>query len=70
MKNKFKIYNETDVVKIEHLESPRFVGDIIFGELSDIENIEWIDNPGADVMNIAKLMREAGEYIKESSQRA
>lgn len=68
MKNKFKIYNMNDVVKIEHLEYPRFVGDITFGDLSDIENIQWIDNPGTNVMNIAKLMREAGDFIKGSSQ--
>lgn len=43
---------------------PRFVGRITFGQLSDIEIVELIDRD-ADVMEMARAMRKAGEFIKK-----
>ena len=59
---KFEIYLESDRVMIRHNEFPRFVGEITFGELSDIENIIDLDKC-ADAQIWAKTMREAGDFI-------
>lgn len=62
MMNKFEIYRESDKIMLRHNEFPRFVGQITFGELSDIENIECVDEC-TDAAVWAKTMREAGEFI-------
>lgn len=67
MENKFKVYKEGDSTYIESLKFPRFKGKITFGQLSDIENIELIDRD-ADVMEMARMLREAGDYIAENSE--
>lgn len=67
MENKFKVYEEGDSTYIESLTFPRFKGKITFGQLSDIEDIELIDKD-ADVMEMAKALREAGDYISNSSE--
>lgn len=67
MENKFKVYKEGDRTYIEALTYPRFRGEITFGQLSDIENIELIDRD-ADVMEMAKALREAGDYISNFSE--
>lgn len=59
---KFEIYPESGRIMIRHNEFPRFVGEITFGELSDIENIIDLDKC-TDVQILAKTMREAGEFI-------
>lgn len=60
--NKFEIYKESDKTMLRHNEFPRFVGQITFGELSDIENIVCIDEC-TDAQVWAKTMREAGDFI-------
>lgn len=59
---KFEIYPESDRVMIRHNEFPRFVGEITFGESSDIENIIDLDKC-TDAQIWAKTMREAGDFI-------
>lgn len=63
MSKDFRIYQEGDRQIIERLSYPRFKGVITFNNpLSDIEDIELLD----EVINpseIAKAMREAGEYL-------
>lgn len=46
---------------------PRFVGRITFGQLSDIEIVELIDRD-ADMMEMARAMRKAGEFLKKNSK--
>lgn len=65
---KFEIYPESDRIMIRHNEFPRFVGEITFGELSDIENITDIDKC-TDAQIWAKTMREAGEFIADFMKR-
>lgn len=58
----FKIYKVGSKQIIERLSYPRFKGVITFGLLSDIEEIELLDQT-TDPMEIAKAMREAGDFI-------
>ena len=64
---KFKIYQENQKWFIERLVFPRFKGEITFGEESDIENIEMLDEC-TDVAVLAKAMRAAGEFIIKGHQ--
>lgn len=59
---KFEIYRESDKTMLRHNDFPRFIGEITFGELSDIENIVCIDEC-TDAQVWAKTMREAGDFI-------
>ena len=45
---------------------PRFVGHITFGQMSDIEIVDIIDRD-ADVMEMAKAMKKAGEFLIKSN---
>lgn len=63
MNKDFKIYQEGDSQIIERLTYPKFRGVITFNSpLSDIENIELLDNC-KDPIIIARAMREAGDYL-------
>ena len=64
----FKIYTQGSDKFIESLSFPRFKGRITFGPLSDIEDIELIDKD-ASVGDIARVMREAGEFIVKQSEK-
>lgn len=64
----FKIYSQGSDKFIESLSFPRFKGKITFGALSDIEDIELIDN-NASVGDVARVMREAGEFILKNSKK-
>lgn len=67
--NKLSVYElfETEGKKmIRRNKYPRFIGEITFGELSDIENIEWIDECQANEM--ASSLRKAGEFLLKSSK--
>lgn len=64
----FKIYTQGSDKFIESLSFPRFKGKITFGALSDIEDIELIDN-NASVGDVARVMREAGEFILKNSKK-
>ena len=63
MSKDFRIYQDGDKQIIERLSYPRFKGVITFNSpLSDIEDIELLDET-RDPSVIAKVMREAGEYL-------
>lgn len=64
----FKIYTEGSDKFIESLSFPRFKGQITFGALSDIEDIELIDKD-ASVGDVARVMREAGEFIIKNTKK-
>lgn len=63
----FKIYTQGSDQFIESLSFPRFKGRITFGPLSDIEDIDLIDK-NASVGDMARVMREAGEYILNNTK--
>ena len=63
MSKDFKIYQEEDRQMIERLTYPRFKGVITFNSpLSDIEDVKLLDEFNS-LTDIAKAMREAGEFI-------
>lgn len=63
MSNEFRLYTDSDKLKIEKLSYPRFTGIVTFnGFLSDIEDIE-VDEDVLDAMDIATALRDAGEFI-------
>ena len=64
----FKIYSQGSDKYIESLSFPRFKGKITFGPLSDIEDIDLIDK-NASVGDMARAMREAGEFIVKQSKK-
>ena len=63
-----KLYQEGDRLIIERLTYPRFKGVVTFGALSDIEEVTFIDQC-KDVMEIARAMREAGDYIVNNNKK-
>ena len=52
---------------IRRIKSPCFVAEITFGQLSDFENIEWLDNC-TDPIELARAMRKASEFLIKSSR--
>jgi hypothetical protein len=65
---KFRIYTAENKQMIERLIYPKFTAEITFNsEISDLENIE-IDEDVWNAFDIAEAMREAGEFILNSSK--
>lgn len=64
---KFTIYEEDGKRMIRRNVSPRFIGEITFGTLSDIENVQFLDDLPS-VMDAARAMREAGDFLVETSK--
>ena len=64
----FRIYKSENKQMIERLTYPKFTAEITFNsEISDLENIE-LDEDVWNASDIAKAMREAGEFIVNSSK--
>ena len=64
----FRIYESENKQMIERLIYPKFTAEITFNsDVSDLENIE-LDEDIFDASDIAKAMREAGEFIVNSSK--
>ena len=65
---KYTIYTTEDGKQmIRRNEYPQFVGEITFGENSDIENVKVLDDD-AGVMDMARAMREAGDFLLSVSR--
>ena len=65
---KFRIYKAENKQMIERLIYPKFTAEITFNsKISDLENIQ-VDEDIFDAMDIAKAMREAGDFILENSK--
>ena len=47
---------------VVHLHSPRFVGEVLHDDEGTTIKPHWIDEPEADAMSIAQLMREVGDW--------
>jgi hypothetical protein len=54
--------NEHGELWITRHEPPRFKARWV-GGLEGLDNIQWIDQPGDDVMKLAQIMRKAGAFI-------
>ena len=64
----FRIYESENKQMIERLTYPKFTAEITFNsDISDLENIE-VDEDVFDASDIAKAMREAGDFILNSSK--
>jgi hypothetical protein len=64
----FRIYESENKQMIERLTYPKFTAEITFNsEISDLENIQ-VDEDIFDALDIATAMREAGEFIVNSSK--
>jgi hypothetical protein len=64
----FRIYKSENKQMIERLTYPKFTAEITFNsDISDLENIT-LDEDVFDASDIAKAMREAGEFIVNSSK--
>lgn len=65
---KFRIYTAENKQMIDRLIYPKFTAEITFNsEISDLENIQ-VDEDILDAGDIAKAMREAGDFILENSK--
>lgn len=62
----YELFEIGDKQMIRRNKSPRFVGEVTFGQLSDIENIKWLDECTIDKMTSA--LRKAGEFLLKSSK--
>jgi hypothetical protein len=65
--DKFRIFEKKGKQFIERVVYPRFRGVITMGLLSDIEDIEILDNC-TDASVLARAMRSAGEFLIKRSQ--
>lgn len=63
----YELFEADGKQMIRRNKPPRFVGEVTMGQLSDIENIEWMDD--ASVSKMAEVMRKAGEFLIKSSKR-
>lgn len=62
----YELFEASGKQMIRRRKPPRFVGEVTMGRLSDIENIEWLDD--ASVSEMAEVMRKAGEFLVKSSR--
>ena len=60
----FELFDRDGNTWIRRNKYPRFIGRVTMGALSDIEDIEILDNC-TDVMKLASSMRKAGEFLRK-----
>jgi len=58
----YEVIPEDGKLLIRRNKFPRFIGEITFGSVSDIENVSMIDTC-VDVKLLGNAMRKAGEYL-------
>lgn len=63
----YELFDKDGYVMIRRNKPPRFVGKVTMGELSDIEDVEWLDN--ASLMEAARALRKAGEFLIKNTKR-
>lgn len=61
----YELFERDGKTMIRRNKAPRFIGEITFGPVSDIENIEMIDGP-VDPIELTKALRKAGEFLIKS----
>ena len=62
----YELFDKDGYVMIRRNKPPRFVGKVTMGKLSDIEEIEWLDDCTA--IEAARALRKAGEFLIKSSR--
>ncbi|MDD3040895.1 hypothetical protein [Bacteroides sp.] len=62
----YELFDVCDKKMIRRTKPPRFVGEITFGQLSDIENIEWVDE--GSISEMTSALRKAGEFLLKSTK--
>lgn len=62
----YEIFELEGKQMIRRNKFPRFTGEITFGQLSDIENIEWLDE--CSLNEIVSTLRKAGEFLIKSNK--
>ena len=62
----YELFDKDGYVMIRRNKPPRFVGKVAMGKLSDIEEIEWLDDCTA--IEAARALRKAGEFLIKSSR--
>lgn len=65
-KQAFELFEVDGKTMIRRNKYPRFIAEVTFCQLSDLENIEMIDEC-LDVSKLAKVMRKAGEFLLKTS---
>ena len=63
----YELFDKDGFVIIHRNKPPRFVCKVTMGKLSDIEEIEWMDNCIAT--EAARALRKAGEFLIKNSRR-
>ncbi len=63
----FEIYKIKEKTYIERHTYPRFVSEITFGKLSDVEDVVMFDECN-NTSEIKSAMTEAGDYIMKNSK--
>ena len=63
----FRIFDKDGKKCIERLKYPRFVGEVTFGSISDIEKVNWLEGC-TDATELARAMRLAGEFMVKRSR--
>ena len=64
----YEVIPEDGKLFIHRNKFPRFVGEITFGSISDIENLRMIDTC-VDVKVLGNAIRKAGEFLIKISRR-
>ena len=59
----FEFYEEDSRFMLRRNKFPRFIGEITMGQLSNIEQIQWIDTCTA--LQAATALRKAGEFLNK-----
>lgn len=65
-KTAYELFDKDGYVMIRRNKRPRFVGKVTFVKLSDIEEIEWLDDCTA--VEAARALRKAGEFLIKNSK--
>lgn len=65
----YELFERGGKQMIRRNKPPRFVGEVTFGELSDIENIEYLDSC-IDPAELERAMKKAGQFLIKSSRNA
>lgn len=63
----YEVFEKEGKTMIRRNKYPRFEGEVTMGQTSDIEHVEWEDNP--DVMDAASAMRKAAEFLSKRHER-
>lgn len=64
----YEVFELDGKMMIRRNTYPRFVGEVMMGPLSDIENVTMLDDC-TDPIKLASVMRKAAEFLAKSRKR-